>query len=112
MHESILFHHSRAPPRFARRVRNNFPDSYIGRGEPIARPPRFPDLTPLQILSVGMPRTAAGDIRNLTRQLASSGAKCNVAVRCVFRRLEGTSNICCDVHSVAYKSALYEQNLL
>jgi hypothetical protein len=51
--ESMWFQHDGAPPHFASRVRNwldnNFSDRYIGRGGPIAWPPRSPDLTPLGV---------------------------------------------------------------
>jgi hypothetical protein len=47
--KSMRFQHGGALPHSARQVRkwlDNVPDRWIGRGGPIVRPPRSPDLTP------------------------------------------------------------------
>lgn len=51
VHRALWFQHDGAPPHFLRAVREylnaQFPNKWIGRGGPIAWPPRSPDLTPL-----------------------------------------------------------------
>jgi hypothetical protein len=42
----IILQHDGAPPHFCQHIRNHL-DREIGRGGPIAWPPRTPDLTPL-----------------------------------------------------------------
>jgi hypothetical protein len=48
---AMYFQHDRAPPHYARFVmqhlNDTFPNRWIGRGSTINRPPRSPDLTPL-----------------------------------------------------------------
>jgi len=45
------FQHDGAPPRYTRHLRNyldeSFPNRWLGRGGPVAWPPRSPDITPL-----------------------------------------------------------------
>ena len=47
----IYFQHDGAPQHYTRHVREylneSFPNSWLGRGGPVAWPPRSPDLTPL-----------------------------------------------------------------
>jgi len=47
----MYFQQHGAPPHYTNRVRNFlnelFPNRWLGRGGPDARPPRSPDLTPL-----------------------------------------------------------------
>lgn len=48
--DDYIFHQDGAPPHYSNRVRayldNKRPDNWIGRGGPVAWPPRSPDLTP------------------------------------------------------------------
>src|SRR5215469_8152841 len=47
----MYFQHDGAPPHYTRHVRDylneSFPNRWLGRGGPVAWPPRSPDLTPL-----------------------------------------------------------------
>lgn len=54
----MLFQHDGAPAHFSARTRQflneRFPDRWIGRGGPIAWPPRSPDLNPLDYCLWGL----------------------------------------------------------
>jgi len=47
----MYFQHDEAPPHYTQHVREyldeSFPNHWLGRGGPVAWPPRSPDLTPL-----------------------------------------------------------------
>jgi len=47
----MYFQHDEAPPHYTRRMREflnkTFPNRWLGRGGPVAWPPRSPELTPL-----------------------------------------------------------------
>ena len=57
----MYFQHDGAPPHYSRLVREylnaSFPNRWIGRGGPIAWPPRSPDLTPLDYYIWGHMKT-------------------------------------------------------
>ena len=55
------FQHDGAPPHYTRHVRDylneSFPNRWLGRGGPVAWPPRSPDLTPLDYYLWGQMKT-------------------------------------------------------
>ena len=56
--QSMWFQHDGAPPHYSMRVRRyldrQFPNSWIGRGGPVAWPARFPDLNQLDFFLWGL----------------------------------------------------------
>ena len=57
----MYFQHDGAPPHYTRHVREylneSFPNHWLGRGGPVAWPPRSPDLTPLEYYVWGHVKT-------------------------------------------------------
>jgi len=57
----MYFQHDGAPPHYSRIVREylhaSFPNRWLGRGGPVAWPPRSPDLTPLDYYIWGHMKT-------------------------------------------------------
>ena len=57
----MYFQHDGAPPHYTRHVRDyldeSFPNRWLGRGGPVAWPPRSPDLTPLDYYLWGHMKT-------------------------------------------------------
>jgi len=57
----MYFHHDGAPPHYTRRMREylneSFPTCWLGRGGPVAWPPRSPDLTLLDYYLWGHMKT-------------------------------------------------------
>jgi len=57
----MYFQHDGAPPHYTRHVRDylneSFPNHTLGRGRPVAWPPRSPDLTPLDYYLWGHMKT-------------------------------------------------------
>ena len=57
----MYFQHDDAPPHYTRHVREYlneyFPNHWLGRGEPVAWPPRLADLTPLDFYLWGHMKT-------------------------------------------------------
>ena len=57
----MYFQHDGAPPHYTRHVRDywneSFPNLWLGRGGPVAWPPRSPDLTPLHYYVWGHMKT-------------------------------------------------------
>ena len=57
----MYFQHDGAPPHYTRHVREflneSFPNRWLGRGGPIAWPPRSPDLTPMDYYLWGHMKT-------------------------------------------------------
>ena len=57
----MYFQHDGAPPHYTRHVRDylneSFPNRWLGRGGPVAWPPRSPDLTPLDFYLWGHMKT-------------------------------------------------------
>ena len=57
----MYFQHDGAPPHYTRHVREylyeSFPNRWLGRGKPVAWPPRSPDLTPLYCYLWGHTKT-------------------------------------------------------
>ena len=57
----MYFQHDGPPPHYTRHVRDylnkSFPDRWLGRGGPVAWPPRSPDLTPLDFYLCGHMKT-------------------------------------------------------
>ncbi|XP_036139970.1 uncharacterized protein LOC118644749 [Monomorium pharaonis] len=63
----MIFQHDGAPAHFSRRVRDildaRFPDRWMGRGGPIAWPPRSPDLNVLDYFVWGHIKTKVEHMR-------------------------------------------------
>ena len=57
----MYFQHDGAPPHYTRHAREylneSFPNRWLGRGGPVAWPPRSPDLTPLDYYLWGHMKT-------------------------------------------------------
>ena len=57
----MYFQHDGAPPHYTRHVRDylneSFPNRWLGRGGPVARSPRSPDITPLDYYLWGHMKT-------------------------------------------------------
>jgi len=68
----MYFQHAGAPPHYTRHVREylnkSFPNRLLGRGGPIAWPPRSPDLTPLDYYLWGHMKTLVYELRLIQEQ--------------------------------------------
>ena len=68
----MYFQHDGAPPHYTRHVRDylneSFPNRWLGRGGPVAWPPRSPDLTPLDIYIWGHMKTLVYEVRSIHEQ--------------------------------------------
>ncbi len=57
-HQKVLFQQDSAPPHYKRTVQNylneTFPNRWVGHGGPYKRPPRLPDLSPLDFAVWGI----------------------------------------------------------
>jgi len=63
----MYFQHDGAPPHYTNRVRELlnklFPNRWLGRGGPVAWPPRSPDLTPLDYCLWGHMKTLVNETK-------------------------------------------------
>ena len=63
----MYFQHDGAPPHYTRHVREylneSFPNRWLGRGGPVAWPPRSPDLTPIGYYLWGHMKTLVYEAR-------------------------------------------------
>ena len=68
----IYFQHDGAPPHYTWRVREHlnksFSNRWLGRGGPVAWPPRSPDLTPLDYYLWGHMKTLVYETRSIQEQ--------------------------------------------
>jgi len=67
----MYFQHDGAPPHYTRYVREylneSYPNHWLGRGGPVARPPRSPDLTPLDYYLWGHVKTLVYETKGDSR---------------------------------------------
>ena len=73
----MYFQHDGAPPHYTRHMRDyvneSFPNRWLGRGGPVAWPPRSPDLTPLDYYLCGHMKTLVYETSSTARCYFCSG---------------------------------------